>query len=270
MAAETQGVKDHYRAENLAQRVLDAAAAAGITTLTPEALGPVDEFHSGGLISTRALAEYAGLKPGEKVVDLGSGLGGPSRVLAAEFGCDVTGIDLSPEFVEAARVLTERCGLDGKVRFEAGDALALPFPDAAFDVAWTQHVVMNINDRQTFYNEAARVLKPGGRLAFFDILLRSRGADLDYPLPWARTPEISFLYDEDETRGFLTRAGLVEESWVDTTQESVAQMAQQQMTGDYSLQVVLGEDLAPRIANIAKAIMGGKLMIVRALYRKPG
>ena len=254
MAAETQGVKDHYRAENLAQRVLDAAAAAGITALTPAALGPVDEFHSGGLISTRALAECAGLRAGGKVVGLGSGPRGPSRA----------------EFVEAARVLTECCGLDGRVRFEAGDALALPFPDATFDVAWTQHAVMNINDRQTFYNEAARVLKPGGRLAFFDILLRTRGAELDYPLPWARTPDISFLYDEDETRGFLNRAGLVEDSWVDTTQESVMQMAQQQMTGDYSLQVVLGEDLAPRIANIAKAIMGGKLMIVRALYRKPG
>ncbi|MGE0598906.1 MAG: class I SAM-dependent methyltransferase [Dehalococcoidia bacterium] len=270
MATETEGVKEHYRAENLAERVLAAAAAAGITTITPEAFAPVDQFHSGGILSTRALAEFAGLQAGEKVIDLGSGLGGPTRVLASEFGCDVTGIDLSPEFIEAARTLTERCGLSGEAHFQQGDALALPFADGSFDVAWTQHVVMNINDRQTFYSEAARVLKPGGRLAFFDILFRTPDARLDFPQPWARTPDISFVYDEPATKAFLSNAGLVEESWLDVTQESVMQMQQQPPTGAYSLEVVLGEDLAPRIANVAKAMMSGQLMIIRALFRKPG
>jgi len=270
MATESSGVSAHYGSANLAERILAAAVEAGITTLTPAALAPVDEFHTGGLPATRALAEFAGLKPGERVIDLGCGIGGPSRVLASEFGCDVTGIDLTPEFVEAAQVLTERCGLAAKARFDVGDALALPYGDATFDAAWTQHVVMNINDRATFYAEAARVLKPGGRLVFFDLLLGDRSRELEYPLPWARTAEISFLYTADETRGFLSGAGLTEEAWLDVTESAVQALRQQAAPGAFSLQLVMGEDMTDRIVNVGRQISDGRIRIVRGLFRKPG
>ena len=121
--AINEGVISHYGAANLAGAILSAAAAAGVTDITPATLAPVDEFHTGGVVATRQLAELAALKPGERVVDLGSGIGGASRVLAAEFGCDVTGVDLTPDFVDCARVLTERCGLSSTCRFELGDPL---------------------------------------------------------------------------------------------------------------------------------------------------
>ena len=145
MTEVSEGVVSHYTAAtNLAEVILSAAASAGITDLTPESLAPVDEFHTGGIVSSRELAAMARLQPGERVVDLGCAIGGPSRLLAAEFGCEVEGIDLTPELVEAARVLTERCGLQDKCRFQVGDATALPFETGTFDVAWTQHVVMNV------------------------------------------------------------------------------------------------------------------------------
>lgn len=267
MTEIAEGVVSHYGASNLAQRILAAAGAAGIDDFTPASLAPVDEFHTGGAIATRQLAEFAGLKPGERVVDLGSGIGGPSRLLAAEFSCDVTGVDLTPEFVDAARVLTEKCGLSATCRFEAGDATALPFPEGSFDAAWTQHVVMNIQDRKGFYGEAFRVLKPGGRLAFFDLLLGDEKNPLDFPLPWARTPDISFLYTSAETRAFLTAAGFEEAGW---QQVPFPQAPPPANVGGFGLGLIMGDDFGQRIANISKCIQDGRVIIVRGLFRKPG
>lgn len=267
MTEIAQGVVSHYGASNLAQRIFAAAGAAGIDDFTPTTLAPVDEFHTGGIIASRQLAEFAGLKPGERVIDLGSGIGGPSRLLAAEFGCDVTGVDLTPEFVDAARALTEKCGLSANCRFEAGDATALPFPDASFDAAWTQHVVMNIKDRQGFYNEAFRVLKPGGRLAFFDLLAGDEKKPLDFPLPWARTPDISFVHTSAETRSFLAKAGLEEVAWQDVPFPQAPPPAN---VGGFGIGLVMGEDFGLRIQNISRCIQDGRVIIVRALFRKPG
>ena len=269
MTNTTAGVTAHYGSAGLAERILVAAAEAGVTSLSPETLAPVDEFHTGGIGSTRQLAEFAGLKAGESVLDIGCGIGGPSRLLAAEFGCTVTGIDLTPEFIEAANVLTERCGLSKQVTFDTGNALDLPYRDGTFDVAWTQHVVMNIQDRAKFYSEAARVLKPGGRLVFFDLLLADRTRDLEYPLPWARTADISFLYTPEETRTFLADAGLREEAWVDVTDQAVHALRQQGApAGPFSLQLVMGEDMGERVQNVGRQVADGRIRIVRALFRK--
>lgn len=263
-------VAHHYAGPELAERILSAAAAAGIAEITPAALAPADEFHTGGLPATRELASLGQLQRGWRVLDIGSGLGGPSRVLASEFGCDVTGIDITPEFVRSAQVLTGRCGLTESVRFELGDALAMPFPDASFDCAWTQHVVMNVEDRRGLYREAHRVLKPGGILVFFDIL-KGDGRELDFPLPWAGDPSISFVYTPTETRSFLEGAGFRERIWEDVTGRYlgiISSQAAAQSASPLSLRLVMGDDMPAKMMRARDAVADGRLVYARAVFER--
>ncbi len=169
-----------------------------------------------------------------------------------------------------ATTLTVRCGLTDRVRFELGSALDMPFADGAFDVVWTQHAVMNIEDRATLYRECARVLRPGGRLVFHDILAGDGGA-LDFPVPWAVDAGISFIYTEAETKAFLAGAGLELVEWRDETEAAIAvglPPAPPPGVIPFGLMVVLGPDLPNRIENLARAGRDGRVRVVRALYRK--
>ncbi len=261
----------HYGGKQFAERILAAAKDAGVDPITPAGLAPADEFHTGGIRSTRELAALAELSAGQSVLDVGCGIGGPARILAAEFGCSVTGIDLMPEFVRSACVLTEACGLSERVTFVEGNALAMPFDDGRFDVAWTQHVVMNIEDRPGFYREAARVLKPGGIFAFFDVLAGS-GDPLDYPVPWADRPAISFLYGPDETRAFLADAGFELAAWEDHTERYVnmlSAMPPAPAGAALTLRLVMGDDMPRKTRNMLEAARDGRLTYARAVCRKP-
>src|SRR5690242_8895787 len=165
-------VRNHYRATGLTERLKAALAVFGPDEqqLMPEQLAALDQFHTRGLAATAELAKLAGIAAGMSVLDVGSGLGGPARFLAATYGCRVTGVDLSEPFIEAAAYLTERTGLSALVSFETASALELPFDDGRFDVALLQHVAMNIPDRARLYREIRRVLRPGGRFATFDVV----------------------------------------------------------------------------------------------------
>jgi SAM-dependent methyltransferase len=166
----------------------------------------VDELHVRGREATAELAALAALAPDERVLDVGAGLGGPARFLAERYGVQVVGVDLTAAFVELARELTRRVGLDDRVEFVHADALALPFEDASFDVAWTQHAAMNVPDKAGLYAEIHRVLRPGGRLALYDVLA-GEGGDPDYPLPWAGRAGLSWLVSAAELRSLLEGAG---------------------------------------------------------------
>src|SRR6202012_3577409 len=141
----TSRVRDHYATASLGDRVQEALARRGLAegVIDWSELAPIDEFHTGGLAATRETVAAPRPTPGDRVLDVGSGLGGPARLIAAQRACDVTGIDLTPEFVEVAQRLTERCALGQQVRFVCGDALEMPFDDGAFDAAITLHVAMN-------------------------------------------------------------------------------------------------------------------------------
>ena len=156
-------VRDHYRATGLTERLKTALVAFGPEDrwLTPEQLGALDQFHTRGLAATSELARLAGIAADMSVLDVGSGVGGPARFLAKTYGCRVTGVDLSEAFVDAARYLTERTGLSGKVSFQTASALELPFDDGCFDAVLLLHVAMNISDRARLYREIRRVLKTG-------------------------------------------------------------------------------------------------------------
>jgi SAM-dependent methyltransferase len=184
-------VLNHYGTADLTERVDQALKQAGLDAggLTWSDLTPLDQFHVRGLAATKELAEGLSLEPGSTVIDVGCGLGGPARYLAATHGCRVTGIDLSRPFTDVARTLTERVGLSASVTYRQADALDLPFADRAFDHAWTQHVAMNIADKGRFYANIHRVLKPAGRLAIYDVVAGDAGP-LIFPVPWKSSPEM--------------------------------------------------------------------------------
>jgi ubiquinone/menaquinone biosynthesis C-methylase UbiE len=216
-------VQTHYAHGDLGQRILDALKAAGkdLDQLTPDDLAPVDEFHGGQRPATMRLAELVGFADSERVLDVGSGLGGPSRFLAWRYGCRVSGVDLTAEFVRVAEMLTRLIGLVGRVDYRQGDALDLPFPDESFDVVWSQNAAMNIADRDRLYREMHRVLKRGGKLALQEVAAGSGGPP-HYPVQWAREPGISFLFTPEATRQKLEAAGFRVLVWQDTTEASLA------------------------------------------------
>lgn len=162
-----------------------------------------DHMHIGGKKATAYFAEKMAFSAGEKVLDIGAGLGGPARFFAQHYGVSVTGIDLSPDNIASARALST--GMP--IQFDVGDGLGLPYQDGTFDAALTMHVGMNVDDKPGFYHEIARVLKRGGRLGIYDIMRAESGGDLAYPLPWATDSQTSFLELPDNIEGYLKDSG---------------------------------------------------------------
>jgi len=201
-------VAGHYGVNDLGEKILDALKRSGIDleTLTPVDLAPVDEFHMGGRAATAHIVGLMDLPGDARVLDIGSGLGGVVRFLAAEKGCQVSGIDLTPEFVSVAQMLTDRTSLSDHVDFHVGSALDLPWPDASFDAATTFHVAMNIADRPRLYEEAARVIRPRGVFAIFDVM-KGPSEGMVFPVPWAETEETSFLTTPAQMEKLLSDAG---------------------------------------------------------------
>ena len=186
MLGSSERISQHYGSADLESRILSALKQAGknVDSLTVEDLAPLDQFHTRGLVATRELIAFASVKPGLRVLDVGSGLGGPARVLASDKNCHVTGVDITKEFCEVATLLSKLTALAHVTEFRHGDATALPFEDGQFDLALTMQIQMNIEDKRRFYDEIFRVLKPGGRFVFQDIM-SGPGGEIHLPVPWA-------------------------------------------------------------------------------------
>lgn len=269
MTEELERVRAHYNAAGLTGRLRAALAVFGSEEmrLRPEQLATLDQFHTRGLAATAELAGLAAITADMSVLDVGSGVGGPARFLAATHGCAVTGVDLSEPFVEAARYLTARTGQNGKVSFETGSALALPFEDGRFDAALLQHVAMNIADRPLLYREIRRVLKSGGKFATFDVVLN--GGDPHYPVPWARTPGESFLLSADATCEAIEAAGFGMLVRRDDTTAAKVWFAELRASGpppSPNLGVVMGQGFAELAANLGRNLMEGRLGILTAVF----
>ncbi len=274
---DTTQVATHYAGSGLKQRLIEALETAGFSgrPSSVQDLAPLDQFHTRGLAATIDLAHAAGITADDAVLDIGSGLGGPSRYLAATYGCTVKGIDLSPAFVEAANDLAERAGLAEKVSYATGDALALPFPDESFDVAWTQHVAMNIADRDRLYAQIRRVLRPGGRLAAYDVVAGS-GEALHFPVPWSRLAETSFVMQPSAMRSMLELHGFTAQSWTDRTAAGVAWFEQQRAARAQAaaqpqrlgLHLAMGPDFQSMTVNLARNLAEGRVLVIEAALVK--
>jgi len=269
-------VAGHYAHGALALAIRQALVAAGKDPerLTPADLAPIDEFHLGGGEATAALFAQLGLQAGMRWLDIGSGLGGAARHLAATYGCIVSGIDLTPEYVEVAGDLARRVGLQSRVDFRQGSALALPFPEASFDGASLLHVGMNIPDKPALCAGVRRVLRPGGIFAIYDVMRLADG-DLAFPLPWAADPSTSFVATSAEYRTALAAAGFTiqaEHNRAAFALESLrALQARVAAEGRpaLGLHILMGENARQKTGNLVQNLERGLVAPMEIIARAP-
>lgn len=268
-------VKQHYAVSALGKLILDALEKAGKDPghLKAEDLAPLDEFHIRGRQATLELATAAAIASHHSVLDVGSGLGGPARCLASRFGCRVTGLDLTDEYCQAASLLSERTGLAHLVRFEQGDALHMPFPDASFDVVWTEHVAMNIEDKPSLYREMSRVLKPGGTLAIYDVCA-GPGGPVHFPVPWARSPDASWLASPEQLRSLLGDAGFTIADWKDTTARArewfvaLDEKVKREGPPPVSWGMLMGSDFPAMVRNQRRNLEEDRIALIEVVARR--
>jgi SAM-dependent methyltransferase len=275
MSADRE-VSAHYSRGNLLSRLNAALTEDGVDPDHPsmEALAPYDQFHGRGLEATLEIAGLVQAGPGDHILDIGSGIGGPARYFANRFGCRVTGIDLTPEFCDVARHLTRLLDLEDRIAFEVGDALAMPFADAGFDGAYSMNVSMNIADKGRFYREIHRVLKPGAWLVLSEVA-KGEAGDLDYPTPWAGSARISFLSTQEETRSGLLEAGfdvIQVHSTLDKAfafgARSRAMVERGEKPPHRAVMLIHGEIATQAMGNTSRGLSEGKIVPIEVLVRK--
>jgi ubiquinone/menaquinone biosynthesis C-methylase UbiE len=269
-------VSTHYSRGDLLFRLNAALREDGVDPDRPtiEALAPYDQFHGRGLEATAEITELIDACPTDHILDIGSGIGGPARFVAKRFGCTVTGIDLTPEFCEVARHLTRLVGLEDRIDYEVGDALAMPFADADFDGAYSMNVSMNIADKSTFYREIHRVLKPGARLVLSEVA-QGEGGDMVYPTPWAGDARASFLSTPEETRRGLLDAGFDVVRLQGTLEQarafgarSRAMVARGEKPPHRAVMLIHADIATQMMANMARGLSEGRIVPIEVLARK--
>ena len=269
-------VAEHYTHGSLERAILAGLAASGknLNNLAPADLAPVDEFHIGGRQATVDFAAKLQIKPGLNLLDIGSGLGGASRYFAHECGCQVTGIDLTAEFVNTAEFLAKQVRLDGRVSYRQGSVLDLPLAPASFDVAYMLHVGMNIEDKANLFGRVRRALKPGGIFGIYDVMRESGDGDLSFPVPWASRPDMSFVESPAAYRRLLEDAGftVLEERnrrafAVEFFQQMRAGAASDMGPPPLGLHIVMGASAPQKVANMIENLERGLIAPVEIIGR---
>jgi MPBQ/MSBQ methyltransferase len=276
MEVGTNFVESHYARGEILHSIVRALRKIGtdFSRLSPMDLAAVDEFHIRGRESTIELANRARLKPGLRVLDVGSGLGGSVRYLASERKCRATGIDLTKEYVDVANALAVMVRLNDMVEFRQSSALEMPFNDGSFDVVWTEHVQMNIPDKRASYAEIARVLAPAGRLVFHDIF-QGRDGELYYPVPWADDSSISFLAAPEAVREILEDAGFRILDWEDKSRQSldwfVAVVEKLKASGPppLGIHLLMGSTAKVKLENLIRNLEEERCVVIQAVAEKP-
>ena len=269
-------VSAHYNSEDLKDKIFKALENLGrdITSLTPKELAPIDQLHTGGAWATRAVLELAGIEPGSRILDAGCGIGGSSRLMADESGHRVTGIDLSDEFIRAARALTESTLLSDRVEFRQGSILDMPFEDQSFDAVLCQHVLMNIEDKPAALTEFHRVLRPGGKLILHEVV-KGQSGPAAYPVPWASGPEISHLESSENTGQWIREAGFAPASEIDGTPKALqwwlkakAAAKKNAAPGTFGPALIFGENASRFGVNMSANLETDCIRVIEAVFEK--
>jgi ubiquinone/menaquinone biosynthesis C-methylase UbiE len=242
------------------------------STVTAEDLAPVDEFHIGGRNTTADLARQLELTASDRVLDIGCGLGGPARQIAAQYGCQVCGIDLTRAYVEAGNILSGWLHLEDRVSLRHGDALALPFADGSFTAAYMLHVGMNIADKTALFGEVARVLRAGAPFAIFDVM-RTGDGELSYPLPWASTADANAIISPQQYHDALSATGfhIVSERErrdvaLDYFERQRAQVAAAPPV--LGIHTLMGARRPEMVRNMSESIAAGRIAPVEMIARR--
>ncbi|WP_405139133.1 class I SAM-dependent methyltransferase [Nocardia sp. NBC_01388] len=243
------------------------AAGKDLDHLRPEDLALLEDFHTMGRYATGQLVDMAGITAADDVLDAGSGIGGTARFVADHCRCRVTAVDLTEEYCDTARWLNQLVGLDDRISVQRADVTELPFADATFQVAFSQHVQMNVADKPRLYREARRVLMDGGRLAMWDITSGEHG-ELDYPLPWADRPDLGHLVGSGELRAIVESAGFEIDHWSDLTDQAATLMQAILALPPTPLGLhAFVTDFAQKAANLTRALTDGRLRVIQGVAR---
>ncbi len=276
MSDYTSSVNKHYGKAGLFERISDQIVESGkdISALTCDDLSSYDELHIGGRGETRNMSKLAGITKGKAVLDVGSGIGGPARTLAGEFGAQVTGLDITEEFCRTASEFTKLVGLSDKISFKCGSALEMPFEDESFDVVWTQFAAMNIPERSKLYREMFRVLRPGGTLAIHEIMGAS-DTPMKFPVLWAPDESISFVRPAVWVRNELAEVGFKENHWNDLTEFSIRWFQKKLNIGEdgkvarESASLSGADGFTEQASNVVQNMQDGAIVVIQTVWHKP-
>ncbi|MEO3413573.1 methyltransferase domain-containing protein [Roseovarius sp. CAU 1744] len=271
-------VARHYSGETLLDSIRAALKQSGVDPDAPgiEDLKPVDEFHTGGLEATDALLDQLEITPQTRVLDIGCGIGGAARHVAARTGAHVRGFDLTPDFVDTASALSRLVGLSDATRFQVGSALDIPEPDDSADLALMFHVGMNIEDKPKLFQEAARVLAPGGTFALFDVM-RASDTPLTFPFPWAEEAAFSFVTPPEIYRAAAKAAGFELQAERNRSafareffDRVLARIAEAGGPPPVGIHLLMHETGKTKIENYVTHLTAGDIAPVEMIFRLPG
>jgi len=271
-----KNIHSYYSPNDLYDKIVEGLRTLGkdLSKLTLDDLQPVDEFHIRGDAATKELIALSGFSPDMHILDVGCGIGGSTRRLSHQAGCRVTGIDLSEEYIDAARRLTQLLGMQDRVSFEAASALDLPCDDASFDGAWSLQMNMNVEDKASWLRELHRVLKPGGRAVLYEVC-GHENAPLHFPVPWAQDPSMSFLVPPQDFRDVITSAGFEIAVWNDKTHLAQKAFANaREPVGEPDLPVLgvyllVGRDIQTKAYNLHRNLDEERVSLIEAVAVKP-
>ncbi|MDA3895363.1 MAG: methyltransferase domain-containing protein [Desulfobacteraceae bacterium] len=275
----------HYRQTDLESNIRSAFEKAGQQIKDYTDTESLDEFHIRGRAATRELARLGDLQKGMHVLDIGCGVGGPARMLAAEFGCVVTGVELVEEYCEAGNMITQQTGLSHMVKIKQGDMTELVFDDQMFDAVWTLHTIMNIEDKVKLFDSIFCVLKPGGVFALYEICAGVNSPPY-FPVPWAGDASMSFLFKPDALRLSLNQSGFKELQWRDVSHKAIkwfqsiakkraASMKQSEYIESRKkrsrpgISLLLGSTAAEKSKNVFRNLTEDRIRTIFGVFQKP-